>query len=1093
MAINQRLISYDSGDGGAAAASIKPSEHFDTVLYTGNGSTQSISGGWIGEGAEFNGSSSKITVPLSKSDISGTNGAVSVSWWMNAASDHLGFIFEGNADQAYMIHTNTSGVIRVGLASSDLRFDASSAYTVGEWTHFVATFTDTEIKLYKNGNSTAIGSDTHTSSVTIPDFSTAAIGWRDYGASENNFNGKLDQIRIFNKVLSSSEITTLYGEDSMPVDVDIVSGCVALYEFEGNYKDTANNGKYGKAAHFNGSSSYITVNDKLTPSSGAFSISWWMSWNGDSDYAYVFDNGGGSTGNGLYCIAHDSVDTLYFGFKNGSTLFQSNSGAPSIEKNTWIHWCLTWDGTTGTDKFKVYKNGVATSYTSTVANTTPAYNFRIGEQNGTGGEHINARIDDFRVYHDELTSTEVGYLYNNTTASIPDDYVAYYKFDGNALDETNNYDGTASNVTYGYDGTASNVSLTKVLNFSPDFVWFKSRNAARSNAVVDSVRGNRNIIWTDLPSQAYDSDVGDDVTSFDDNGFSIGAVDNAGSINTNNDNIVAWCLKAGGTAVSNTDGSITSQVSANPDAGFSIVSWTSTASTSTIGHGLNSTPELIIMKSTTNTGDWQVYSSAIGNTKKLLLNSTSQATTSGVWGNTSPTTSVFTSAFNSVGSVIAYCFHSVDGFSKVGSYTGTGAAGNMVETGFAPAFVMVKNTTSGSADDWHIFDNKRDTQNPNSYRLKANTNDIESTSDEGFNFTSDGFEVLGSSGARNENNNTYIYLAIAADADTTTPTVEKSFDIATYSGTSAEQSIDSFPFKPDLVWIKGRTLSGSNPVIYDSIRGATKYILPNTTGAEGTISTGLTSFDTNGFTIGSEGGHNNDGDDFVAWAWKAGDHDNNLPEINTEGSIDSTVSVNDAAGFSIVKYTGDGTAGTVGHGFSSAPEIIIFKNITDGTVGWEIYHTAISPSQSISFTNGQAYSGSARYNGAASADTFGVATSNKWTNYDGDDYIAYCFKSVTGYQKVGSYSMSTNVQVSVDVGFAPRFVLFKETTRSAGWVMVDNQRTLSGDYVSRLYPDSSSVESTGEQVQITGNTFKINWGSTGNNDNGGTGIYLAIA
>ena len=203
----------------------------------------------------------------------------------------------------------------------------------------------------------------------------------------------------------------------------------------------------------------------------------------------------------------------------------------------------------------------------------------------------------------------------------------------------------------------------------------------------------------------------------------------------------------------------------------------------------------------------------------------------------------------------------------------------------------------------------------------------------GIDFLSDGFSINTTDGVLNASSGTYIYLAIAADPDTTTPTVENSFDVVTYTGTGSSQDIET-DFKPDLVWVKIRTQAYAHNWM-DSIRGVNKQIRSSGTNAEITNDTLITSFNDNGFTVGTGSDSNKSGDDFVAWCWKAGDHDDNLPEINTEGTIDSTVSVNDAAGFSIVKWTTNGSASKYSwtRTFKSAPELIFFKRLDSAQIG----------------------------------------------------------------------------------------------------------------------------------------------------------------
>jgi hypothetical protein len=236
--------------------------------------------------------------------------------------------------------------------------------------------------------------------------------------------------------------------------------------------------------------------------------------------------------------------------------------------------------------------------------------------------------------------------------------------------------------------------------------------------------------------------------------------------------MVAWCWKAGGAAVSNTDGSITSQVSANQNAGFSIgiYSGNSTAG-ATIGHGLSSTPELIIVKLRSGIPPkaWTVYHKDLGNTDYLYLNSNSGANTYNFWNNTSPTDSVFsvssdTNVNSSSGNYVFYAFHSVDGYQRISSYNGTSATNRIYTTddgtstgngGFRPRFLLIKKYTG--ADDWIIYDSTRGED----LKLRPNTSDVESSLRDDLDFEDDGFTLYGSYGLSNASGQSYIYLAIA--------------------------------------------------------------------------------------------------------------------------------------------------------------------------------------------------------------------------------------------------------------------------------------------------------------------------------------------
>jgi hypothetical protein len=308
------------------------------------------------------------------------------------------------------------------------------------------------------------------------------------------------------------------------------------------------------------------------------------------------------------------------------------------------------------------------------------------------------------------------------------------------------------------------------LGFEPGLVWSKNRNNAEAHYWVDSVRGdNATNKW--LKSNRTDAEGGDAIGNttakydFTSTGFDIIDSDStSGEVYYTNRTYVGWGWAAGGTAVSNTDGSITSSVSANTKAGFSIVSWDGDGASAgaTVGHGLDSAPELILPKNRGTTGNWHSYHSALGATKGILLNSTNAASTdSGFWNDTEPTSSVFTvgtyNVFNN--DYIAYCFHSVPGYSKVGSYTGNGSSdGVFVHCGFRPAFILGKSSSS-AGDNWFIFDNKRDTENVAGKDLNPDSSAAEADSDL-VDFLSNGFKWRASSGLVNDST-TFIFYAVA--------------------------------------------------------------------------------------------------------------------------------------------------------------------------------------------------------------------------------------------------------------------------------------------------------------------------------------------
>jgi hypothetical protein len=247
---------------------------------------------------------------------------------------------------------------------------------------------------------------------------------------------------------------------------------------------------------------------------------------------------------------------------------------------------------------------------------------------------------------------------------------------------------------------------------------------------------------------------------------SVFSVANHGTTNENGVTYASWNWLAGGTASSNTDGSITSSVSANTTSGFSIVSYTGTGSAATVGHGLGVAPKMILFKNRTTASNWLVYHEAIGNTHNLYLDANNaKADRSDTFNDTSPTSSVFTvgtADLNTSGnSIIAYCFAEKKGFSKFSSFVGNGTNdGSYIHLGFKPAFILLKNTSVSAS--WLINDNKRNGFNPNSRTITPNNSEVENTGTDRTDFLSNGFKLrVGSSTAWNGSGNTISYMAFA--------------------------------------------------------------------------------------------------------------------------------------------------------------------------------------------------------------------------------------------------------------------------------------------------------------------------------------------
>ena len=321
-----------------------------------------------------------------------------------------------------------------------------------------------------------------------------------------------------------------------------------------------------------------------------------------------------------------------------------------------------------------------------------------------------------------------------------------------------------------YTGTGSQLAVTGV-GFQPDWIWYKNRGTSNSHGVQDVVRGFnttgiQSTNGTDADPAFNGSTLGY-VSAVGSDGFTVEAGNCA---NASSNTYVAWNWLAGGSASSNTDGSITSTVSANQTAGFSIVSYTGTGSNATVGHGLGVAPNVVIVKQRTASGNhWVMYNSVLPSANYFLYldNTDPQQTATGFFNNTAPTSSVFTVGTDAqtngnTNSLISYCFAEKKGYSKFGSYTGNGNDdGTFVYTGFKPAFVMSK-CTSHAGEDWNINDNKRPGYNVIQNALLPNSTSAEVTASyQAVDTLSNGFKWRGSNDRVNASGKTYIYMAFA--------------------------------------------------------------------------------------------------------------------------------------------------------------------------------------------------------------------------------------------------------------------------------------------------------------------------------------------
>ena len=298
--------------------------------------------------------------------------------------------------------------------------------------------------------------------------------------------------------------------------------------------------------------------------------------------------------------------------------------------------------------------------------------------------------------------------------------------------------------------------------------------------------------------------------------------------------------------------------------------------------------------------------------------------------------------------------------------------------------------------------------------------------------------------------------------------------------------------QPDFVWLKQR--DSRDHFLFDSVRGVLQYVASNTTAADDTLSDGLKSFDSDGFTIDDGVGINENNDTHVSWNWKAGTALNNSAGANG-GSIATTGSINTTSGFGIVKYEGSGADATIYHGLGKIPRLIITKNI-DQTFHWSVY--TFNSNTKILRLNGT----NAEATETAFQSTHPTATvqslgnhnqNNGATDGSSDTHISYMFCDVPGYQKIGSYTGNGNADGNfIYLGFKPAFILLKGTANTENWSMYDNKRLGYNVDNNVLYPNASSGEGTSDDIDLLSNGFKIRR-QTGLLNDAQNYIYMACA
>ena len=681
-------------------------------------------------------------------------------------------------------------------SSNEVYFTLSTANI---WYHIVVTRNNSGSTVYVNGSSVATDSNSM-GSYSYSGYQKCVIGSMPNYPVEY-FSGTIDQVRVYNVVLTATDVANLYNNETVSTANTLAfptgKTAIATYKLDGDGVDISGNysgvgdsnvkydysgtdtnieykfGRFGQAAVFNGSSSYISAGNPNS-GGGARSFSAWIKTTSTA-FQSIITNGGASHASGLNMFVYNNKLYSTSGKGNGENYGPSSS--KSINTGSWVHCVLTMSGTAIGSTLKTYVNGALDGTHATTVLITDTYNaFRIGARyiNGSNLAYFNGSIDQVRIFNSELTSSQVSQLYNEKPETDTSNFKAVL-YEGN-------------------DGGSNNTSqLINNVGFRPDLVWIKNREHTYNHILMDSVRGDDLILHsntTDASASAFGGTL-----AIEELGFTTGKGDETNKGLSGYSKFVAWCWKGGGSAVSNTDGTITSLVSANPAAGFSVVKWTGTGvNGKTIGHGLtSSSPEIIFTKGLTNATSWVV---GIGGISGFSINdyltlNTSNAKASSTTFYQAYSTNTFQVGVSSANEMnksasndyISYCWHSVAGYSKIGSYTSANIIGQRIYVtndgtstgsgGFKPSFVMIKATSSlGGAQayaSWTIHDDKRAVEDTDKVTnpLYANRTYQEGlrgngTSGNGIldlTFNDDGFSIEHNGYEANANGEDYIYMA----------------------------------------------------------------------------------------------------------------------------------------------------------------------------------------------------------------------------------------------------------------------------------------------------------------------------------------------
>lgn len=682
---------------------------------------------------------------------------------------------DGGFADAYHIGTDASGSIAVYSNAYDAK-SSNGVINVNQWSHIAAVRTGSTLTLYLNGVAVAVNTN-YTKNLTKSDLTIGRL--QNLGTNLESATGYIQDLRIYKgvaKYKGGFDVPNHYTPvgiatwravpDTTANNFATLNPLVPSVFSSGNRSISNGNLTVTTITTGNGTNARSTIG----VSTGKWYAETYVSADTNGGGSFLAVSGIGREDNQTNAASGDHIN--YYGY-NGNK-YDYDNGSPTISSYGSTYTTGDIIGIiVNADNGQVtfYKNGVSQGVAKTFS--ISQYPLFIQMEDGASGATVTYNMN-FGQNPTFSGNTSAGTFTDSNGKGLfkyqpPSGFLALCE-DNLPTPAISNPGKHFKTVLWTGDGnTTKNVVG---VGFTPDLVWVKNRNNADFHRVYDSVRGVKRAIYTNSTA----AEQVDNLISFDPDGFTFEADSYGGGINDVGEGHVAWCWKAGaGTTSTNTNGSITSVVSVNQDAGFSIVSWTGNGTSgATVGHGINKPPKFIIVQTRqgTNNREKPVYHVSTGTNYATVLNGTSAGfVNSAFWNNTAPSSSLITlgndqNTNQNTSTYIAYCWAEIEGFSKFGSFSGNSSTdGVFVYTGFRPAWVMIKRTDS--TDSWAIFDSSRDSTNPVERLLRAESSNAEATmtslvSNPFGDLLSNGFKVRNTSTI--DNVGSYVFAAFAESA-----------------------------------------------------------------------------------------------------------------------------------------------------------------------------------------------------------------------------------------------------------------------------------------------------------------------------------------